>query len=94
MTRIPTPYAARMSDDWRIYLVAVLFGLWIGWLGGTRRDDDRRDAVMSLAVAFVVGIGFVLFGSGDEGAVLAATSLLVGPAVAIAGILTWARVRA
>lgn len=83
-----------MSDDWRVYLVAVLFGLYLGWLGGTRRGEDRRDAVMSLGVAFLVGVGFVLFGSGDDTAVLAATSLLVGPVVAIAGILTWARARA
>ncbi|MDH3250715.1 MAG: hypothetical protein OEQ47_17230 [Acidimicrobiia bacterium] len=83
-----------MSDDWRIYLVTVIFGLYLGWLGGTRRDDDRRDAIVSLAVAFVVGVGFVLFGSGEHGAVLAATSLLVGPVVAIAAIIGFARVRA
>lgn len=83
-----------MSDDWRIYVVAVVFGLYLGWLGGTRRDDDRRDAVMSLAAAFLAGIGFLVFGSGDEAAVLAATSLLVGPVVAIAGIFTWAKARA
>jgi hypothetical protein len=83
-----------MSDDWRIYLVAVAFGLYLGWLGGTRRDDDRRDAILSLAVAFLTGIGFLIFGSGDDAAVLAATSLLVGPIVAIVGIVTWARARA
>ncbi len=83
-----------MSDDWRIYLVAVLFGLYLGWLGGTRRDDDRRDAIISLGIAFAVGIGFILFGSGDDAAALAATSLLVGPPVAIIGIVTWARARA
>ena len=83
-----------MSDDWRVYLVAVLFGLYLGWLGGTRRDDDRRDAIASLVVAFVVGVGFFVFGPGDETAVLAATSLLVGPVVAIAGIFTWSRARA
>lgn len=83
-----------MSDDWRIYLVAVVFGLWLAWLGGTRRHDDRRDAIVSLAVAFVTGIGFLLFGSGDETAVLAATSLLVGPVVAIVGMVTIARARA
>lgn len=80
-----------MSEDWRVYLIAVLFGLYLGWLGGTRRDDDRRDAIMSLAVAFGVGVGFLVLGSGDETAVLASTSLLVGPVVAIAGIFTWAR---
>lgn len=83
-----------MSDDWRIYLVAVLFGLYLGWLGGTRRDEDRRDAIISLGIAFVVGIGFILFGTGDSSAVLAATSLLVGPPVAIVGIMTWAKARA
>ena len=83
-----------MSDDWRVYLVAVLFGLYLGWLGGTRRHDDRRDAVISLAVAFLAGVGFVLFGSGDSSAELAATSLLVGPVVAIAGMVTIARARA
>lgn len=83
-----------MSDDWRIYVVAGLFGLYLGWLGGTRRDDDRRDAIVSLGVAFLTGIGFLVFGSGDETAVLASTSLVVGPVVAIAGILTWARARA
>ena len=40
------------------------------------------------------GIGFTLFGSGDSTAVLAATSLLVGPVVAIAGIIAFARARA
>ena len=83
-----------MSDDWRIYLVAVLFGIYLGWLGGTRRDDDRRDAIASLVIAFLTGIGFVLFGSGDSMATLAATSLLVGPVVAIAGIIAFARARA
>ncbi len=83
-----------MSDDWRIYLVAVVFGLWLGWLGGTRREDDRRDAIISLAIAFGVGVGFLVLGSGDETAVLAGTSLLIGPVVAIAAIVTWARVRA
>lgn len=83
-----------MSDDWRVYLVSVLFGLYLGWLGGTRRHDDRRDAIMSLGVAFLAGIGFTLFGSGDSTAVLAATSLLVGPVVAIAGIIAFARARA
>ena len=83
-----------MSDDWRVYLIAVLFGLYLGWLGGTRRHEDRRDAIASLAIAFVAGLGFILFGSGDSTAVLAATSLLVGPIVAIAGIITWARARA
>ena len=83
-----------MSNDWRVYLVAVLFGLYLGWLGGTRRDDDRRDAIVSLAIAFVAGIGFVLFGSGDSNATLAATSLLVGPIVAIATIIAFARARA
>jgi hypothetical protein len=83
-----------MSDDWRVYLVAVLFGLYLGWLGGTRRHDDRRDAVVSLGVAFLTGVSFLLFGSGDSNAVVAATSLLVGPLVAIGGILTWARARA
>ncbi len=83
-----------MSDDWRVYLIAVLFGLYLGWLGGTRRPEDRRDAIVSLAIAFVVGIGFFVFGPGDETAVLAGTSLLVGPVVAIAGIVTWARARA
>lgn len=83
-----------MSDDWRVYLVAVLFGMYLGWLGGTRRDDDQRDAILSLAVAFLAGIGFLVFGPGDETAVLAGTSLLVGPVVAIAGIITWARARA
>jgi hypothetical protein len=83
-----------MSDDWRVYVVAVVFGLYLGWLGGTRRDDDRRDAVISLGVAFLVGIGFVLFGTGDSPAAMAGTSLLVGPPVAIAAIMTWARARA
>lgn len=83
-----------MSDDWRVYLVAALFGLYLGWLGGTRRDDDRRDAIGSLAAAFFAGIGFLVFGAGDDAAVMAATSLLVGPIVAIAGIVTWARARA
>ena len=83
-----------MSDDWRIYAVAALFGLYLGWLGGTRRDDDRRDAIMSLVAALLTGVGFLVLGSGNDTAVLAATSLLVGPIVAIAGILTWARVRA
>lgn len=83
-----------MSDDWRIYLVAVLFGLYLGWLGGTRRDEDRRDAIISLGIAFLVGIGFLVFGPGDEDAILAATSLLVGPVVAITGIVAWARARA
>lgn len=83
-----------MSDDWRIYLVAVLFGLWLGWLGGTRRHEDRRDTIVSLAIAFLVGVGFLVFGSGDDTAVLAGTSLLIGPPVAIAGMITWARVRA
>jgi hypothetical protein len=83
-----------MSDDWRVYLVAVVFGLYLGWLGGTRRHDDRRDAVISLAIAFLAGVGFVLFGSDDSGAELAATSLLVGPVVAIAGIIGFARARA
>lgn len=83
-----------MSDDWRIYLIAILFGLYLGWLGGTRRDEDRRDAIVALVIAFAVGIGFILFGSGDPNADLAATSLLVGPPVAIAGIMTWARARA
>ena len=36
----------------------------------------------------------LVFGPGDETAVLAGTSLLVGPVVAIAGIVTWASVRA
>ena len=83
-----------MSDDWRIYLVAALFGLWMGWLGGTRRHDDRRDAIASLAIAFLVGVGFLVFGSGDDAAVLAATSLLIGPVVAVAGMVTIARARA
>lgn len=83
-----------MSDDWRIYLVAVLFGLWMAWLGGTRRHDDRRDAIGSLAIAFLVGVGFLVFGSSDETAVLAATSLLIGPVVAIVGMVTIARARA
>ena len=83
-----------MSDDWRIYLVAVVFGLWLGWLGGTRRHDDRRDAVIALAIAFGVGVGFLVLGPGDETAVLAGTSLLIGPVVAIAAIVTWARARA
>ncbi len=83
-----------MSDDWRVYLVAVVFGLYLGWLGGTRRHDDRRDAIISLVVAFAVGVGFLMFGSGDSTAVLAATSLLIGPVIAIAALLTWARGRA
>lgn len=83
-----------MSDDWRIYLVSVLFGLWMGWLGGTRRHEDRRDAIISLLVAFAAGIGFLLFGTGDETAVLAGTSLLIGPVVAIAGMVTISRARA
>ena len=66
----------------------------MGWLGGTRRHEDRRDAIASLVVAFAVGIGFLVFGSGDETASLAATSLLIGPVVAIAGMVTIARARA
>lgn len=79
-----------MSGDWRVYVIAILFGLYLGWLGGTRRGNDRRDAVISLVVAFVVGLGFLMLGAGDEGSALAATSLLVGPPVAIIGILAWA----
>lgn len=83
-----------MSDDWRVYLVAVMFGLYLGWLGGTRREDDQRDAIVSLAVAFVTGVGFILFGSGGPTAELAASSLLVGSPVAITTILAFARARA
>lgn len=79
-----------MSADWRVYAIAILFGLYLGWLGGTRRGNDRRDAVISLVAAFVVGIGFLVFGEGDDASALAASSLIVGPPVAIIGILAWA----
>ena len=79
-----------MSADWRVYAIAILFGLYLGWLGGTRRGNDRRDAVISLVVAFGVGFGFLIFGAGDDASALAATSLIVGPPVAILGIIAWA----
>jgi hypothetical protein len=79
-----------MSADWRVYAIAVVFGMYLGWLGGTRRADDRRDAIVALTVAFVVGIGFLLFGADNGSSELAATSLTVGSPVAIAGIRVWA----
>ncbi len=79
-----------MSGDWRVSAIAILFGLYLGWLGGTRRGNDRRDAVVSLVLAFAVGVGFLIFGPTDDATALAATSLIVGPPVAIAGIIAWA----
>ncbi len=78
-----------MSSDWRVYAIAVVFGVYLGWLGGTRREDDRKDAIFALAVAFVAGIGFLVFGA-DDSSRIAATSLIVGSPVAIAGITAWA----
>lgn len=72
-----------MTDDWRVYLVAVLFGLYLGVLGGTRRDEDRHPAGIALGLALLAGIATALFGSGTESAALAATSLIIGPPVAI-----------
>lgn len=82
-----------MSDDCRVYAATILFSLYLGWLGGTRRDDDRRDAIVALVMAFVVGIGFIAFGDGSEGVQIAASSLLVGPPIAIGAIQSWVRFR-
>lgn len=79
-----------MSGDWRVYAIALVFGVYLGWLGGTRRADDRRDAIVALTVAFAVGIGFLLFGTNDSSSEIAATSLIIGSPVAIAGITAWA----
>lgn len=79
-----------MSGDWRVYAIALGFGIYLGWLGGTRRADDRRDAVFALMVAFMVGIGFLVFGENDSSSEIAATSLMVGSPIAIAGITAWA----
>lgn len=78
-----------MSGDWRVYAIALVFGVYLGWLGGTRRADDRRDAIVALTVAFAVGIGFLLFGTNDSSSEIAATSLIIGSPVAIAGITAW-----
>lgn len=78
--------------DWRVVIVSVLFGAYLGVLAGTRREADRRDAMIALGIAFVVGIATALFGTGSEAADLAATSLSIGPPVAI--LTTWALVRA
>lgn len=77
--------------DWRVVIVSVLFGAYLGVLAGTRREADRRDAMIALGIAFVAGIGTALFGTGSEAADLAATSLSIGPPVAI--LTTWAIVR-
>lgn len=74
-----------MSDDWRVYLIAILFSLYLGVLGGTRRDDDRRAAVVALGLAFLGGVIALVIGIEGEDGVIATTSLIVGPPV---GILT------
>lgn len=75
-----------MSDDWRVYLSAVLFSVYLGWLGGTRRDEDRRAAQWALGIAFTAGL--VTAVAGNSGTRLAATSLVVGPPVAMA-FMAW-----
>ncbi len=77
--------------DWRVVIVSVLFGAYLGVLAGTRRDADRRHAMIALGIAFVAGIGTAIFGPGTEAADMAAASLSTGPPVAI--LTTWAIVR-
>lgn len=77
--------------DWRVVIVSVLFGAYLGVLAGTRREADRRDAMIALGIAFVAGIGTAIFGTGSEAADMAATSLSIGSPVAI--LTTWAVVR-
>lgn len=80
-----------MSDDWRVYLATVLFSIYLGWLGGTRRDDDRRAAVWAFVIAFVAGVVTAIVGGSENE--LAATSLVVGPPVAVAIMVALGRRR-
>ena len=73
--------------------VAALFGIYLGVLGGTRRDSDRRDAAIALGIAFLAGLGTAVFGTGSDGADLAATSLTIGPPIAIITMYGIARSR-
>ena len=79
--------------DWRVVAVAIVFSLYLGVLGGTRREGDRRDVVLALVLTFVAGIGLLVTGPDTESAELAAISLSVGPPVAVLTILALARLR-
>ena len=79
--------------DWRVVAVAIVFSLYLGVLGGTRREGDRREVVLALILTFVAGIGILVAGPDDESAELAAVSLTVGPPVAVVTILALAKFR-
>ena len=80
--------------DIKVVVVALVFGIYLGVLAGTRRDSDRRDAAIALGIAFLAGLGTAAFGTGSEGADLAATSLAIGPPIAIVTMYGIARARA
>lgn len=77
----------------RVVVVAALFGVYLGVLAGTRRDSDRLDAAIALGIAFLAGVATAAFGAGTESADLAATSLAVGPPIAIVTMYGIARAR-
>lgn len=87
MSTVDRFYAPGMSTDWRVYLIAVLFSLYLGVLGGTRRDEDRTTSVVAFGLAFIGGVIALVIGVEGINNATAVTSLIVGPPAAIVTML-------
>lgn len=67
------------------YVVALAFGGFMGY-GLGRFLDDLRPPVMSVVVAFLIGVVTWVLGTGSDGSELAGSSLMLGGGAALVAL--------
>lgn len=77
-----------MFDDWPLAVWSAAFGAVMGW-GMGRFTSERSPILLSLAAAIAIGSAMRMVGGPDLAA--AGTSLILGGATAVLGVLSTIR---